>query len=201
MLEGNSGVYLLGQVRDLKREGLGIQGQPCRVERQPLLRTITLSTWGGTANVYQDCFLTWWVTEAWEGTLTARAFTGNGFASFLSFLGQGLGIDMRQSELPMPSPWINPALGFWELRAFGFRLLCGEGTGIFASELLQRKAVTKWCSLGKDWPGLGWGEGVLSTWQGGEVEEMPPVCYNVGRESGVPVPVSCSWKIYTTVLG
>lgn len=65
---------------------------------------------------------------------------------------------MRQSELPMPSPWINPALGFWELRAFGFRLLCGEETGIFASELLQRKAVTKWCVLGMEGlagPGLG----------------------------------------------
>lgn len=43
-----------------------------------------------------------------------------------------------------------PALGCWELRAFGFRLLCGEGTGIFASELLQRKAVTEWCMLGKE---------------------------------------------------
>lgn len=73
MLEGSSGVHLLGQVWDLEREGLSIQGQPCRVERQPLLRAVTLSTWGKTASVSQDCFLTWWVSEAWEGIFTVRA--------------------------------------------------------------------------------------------------------------------------------
>lgn len=84
----------------------------------------------------------------------------------------------------MPSPWINPVLDFWELRAFGFRLLCGEGTGIFASELLQRKAVTKWYTLGKDWPGLGLGGGVLLTWQGGEVEEMATSMLQRGESMG-----------------
>jgi hypothetical protein len=33
---------------------------------------------------------------------------------------------MRQPELPMPNPWIVPALGCWELRTFGFRLLYVE---------------------------------------------------------------------------
>lgn len=52
-LEGSSGIHLLGQVWDLKRQGLSIQGQPRRGERQPLLRAITWSTWGRTAQRFR----------------------------------------------------------------------------------------------------------------------------------------------------
>lgn len=51
--------------------------------------------------------------------------------------------------------------------------MCRVGTGIFVFELLQRKAVTKWCKLAKErlaGPELG----VFLTWRGGEVEGMQP---------------------------
>lgn len=98
----------------------------------------------------------------------------------------------------MPCPWIIPELGFWEPRAFGFRLLCGEETGIFASEL-ERKAVTKWCTLGKEGlagPGLGGTFDLAGRTGGGDATCM--------LQHGERVWGTCPWKllteIYTTVL-
>lgn len=73
--------------------------------------------------------------------------------------------------------------------------MCRVGTGIFVFELLQRKAVTKWCKLAKErlaGPELG----VFLTWPGCSQRTD----YRGGREPRAPVPVSCSRGIYSTVL-
>lgn len=56
------------QVWDLKRGGLTIQRQPCRVRSQLLLRAIPCLLGEGQQAFPRGCFLTWWMGGAWEGT-------------------------------------------------------------------------------------------------------------------------------------